>query len=64
MDEILTYYEPLIEIRHRVEGNSKFYLFPMKRCDPADFVARGYPMTDEFAESLKIRICPENIENE
>ena len=69
MTELLTYFEPVISVRLRKEiitsnfDNSHRYIYPMKICEQSDFKTRGYIFDENFASTVKYRLCP-NITEE
>ena len=39
--------------------NMKRILYPMRLCTKEDFTTRHYPVSDEFEDKLKYRVCPD-----
>ena len=74
IEELFTYIEPAIVTENRNVNHSKIasmkgdtikrILYPMKKCQPNDFLSKSFNMSADFEAKLNYRLCPNIPDNE
>lgn len=58
-EKLKDYFDVVLAVRHRHDGESIFYEVPFRNCKNSDFEERNLPVSASNSKVLKYRLCPD-----